>query len=170
MTSSTATIARAPAPSIWLRIALVIVACIETLLALTDFPGAFELHGKPLSLAQFLINARLALHPLFAIVALVLAFRGRVRAAIVVLAVYVVALWFSELPSFIHFGIEWNWSPIGLSLFGQQIVFPLLAVVAIALARRNARLWLAGIFVALPTVNLILGIGIFAIGVMLYGF
>ena len=123
MTSSTATIARAPAPSIWFRIALVIVACIETLLALTDFPGAFELHGKPLSLAQFLINARLALHPLFAIVALVLAFRGRVRAAIVVLAVYVVALWFSELPSFIHFGIEWNWSSIGLSCSASKSCF-----------------------------------------------
>ena len=170
MTSSTATTARAPAPSIWLRIALIIVACIETLLSLSDFPEAFDLHGKPLSLAQFLINARLAVHPLFAIVALVLAVRGRVRGAIVVLAVYVVVLSFSELPSFIRFGIEWNWSPIGLSLFGQQIVFPLLAVAAIALARRNERLWLAGIFVLLPTVNLILGVGIFAIGVMLYGF
>ncbi len=170
MTSSIATIARAPAPSIWLRIALFVIACVETSLALSDFPGAFDLHGEPLSLAQFLINARLALHPLFAIAALTLAVLGRVRATIAILAVYIVVLWFSELPSFVHFGIEWNWSPIGLSLFGQQIVFPLLAVAAIALTQRNERLWLAGIFVALPTLNLIFGVGIFAIGVMLYGF
>ena len=49
-------------------------------------------------------------------------------------------------------------------------MFPALAVVAMALARRNKGLWLAILFVALPTANLILGVVIFAIAVAIYGF
>ncbi len=159
-----------PAPLGWLRIALVVIAGVETWLALDDFPGAFDLLGAPLSFAQFLINARLAVHPAFAIAALVLAAAGRVRAAIMVLAAYILANWLSEVPSFVRFGIEWNWTSVGLSLFAQQAVFPLLAVAAIVLARHNKRLWLATLFVALPPANLILGVIIFTIAIAIYGF
>jgi hypothetical protein len=170
VTSSTTTIPVAPAASIWLRSVLVVIAGVETALALGDFPVAFNLHNEPLSPAQFLINARLALHPLFAITATALAVRGRLRAAIVALAVYVVALWFSELPSLIHYGVEWNWSPIGLSVLGQQIVFPLMAIAAVALAYYDKHLWLAAVFVALPPLNYIVGVVIFTVAIMLYGF
>jgi len=92
------------------------------------------------------------------------------RAAIVVLAAYILAAWLADLPAIVRFGIEWDWTPIGLSLFAQQLVFPLLAVAAIVLARLDRHLWLGAIFVALPPANLILGVIMFTIGIMIYGF
>jgi hypothetical protein len=50
------------------------------------------------------------------------------------------------------------------------MVFPPLAIAAINLARRDRRLWLAALFVALPPANLLLGITIFTISVIIYGF
>src|SRR5215467_6977181 len=78
--------------------------------------------------------------------------------------------WFSELPTIARFGIEWDWSPIGLSLLAQQLIFQPLAVAAIVLARQDEHLWLGAIFVALPPANLLLGMIIFTIAVMIYGF
>jgi hypothetical protein len=69
-----------------------------------------------------------------------------------------------------RFGIEWDWSPVGLSLLAQQLIFPPLAVAAIVLARLDKRLWLGAIFVALPSANLLLGVIIFTIAIMIYGF
>ena len=71
-----------PAPRVGLRIALLVIAGFETLLGVSEFSGAFDLHDAPLSLGQFLINAKLAVHPFFATAALVLAGTGRVRGAI----------------------------------------------------------------------------------------
>ena len=88
--------------------------------------------------------------PFFAIGALVFAAFGFLRAAIIVLAAYILAAWFSELPTIARFGIEWDWSPIGLSLLAQQLIFQPLAVAAIVLARLDKHLWLGAIFVALP--------------------
>ena len=76
------------------------------------FSEAFDLHDAPLSFGQFVINARLAIHPFFAIGALVLTTLGYLRAAIIVLAVYILA----ALPTIARFGIEWDWSPVGVSL------------------------------------------------------
>ena len=159
-----------PVSQVRLRIALSIIAGVEAWFGLGDFPGAFDLHDAPLSVAQFLINARLAIHPVFAVAAFVLAVAGRIRAAMIVLAAYILVQWLSELPSFARFGIEWNWTPVGLSLFAQQAVFPVLAVAAIILARCDRHLWLGALFVALPPANEILGIAIFTIGILLYGF
>ena len=155
---------------VWLRIVLLAVAGFESLIGLDEFSEAFDLHDAPLSFGQFVINARLAIHPFFAIGALVFAAFGYLRAAIIVLAAYILAAWFSELPTIARFGIEWDWSPIGLSLLAQQLIFPPLAVAAIVLARQDKHLWLGAIFVALPPANLLLGMIIFTIAVLIYGF
>ncbi len=139
MTLSTATIARVPAPSIWLRIALVVITCIEKHRSRSSiYPerstctaNRFRWRSSSSTLGSPSTRCSQSQRSY-------LQSKGA-RATILVLAVYLVALWFSELPSFVHFGIECNWSPIGLSLFGQQIVFPLLAIVAIVLAQRNER-------------------------------
>jgi hypothetical protein len=159
-----------PASRIGLRVFLVVVAGIETLFGVTEFSGAFDLHNTPLSLGQFLINAKLASHPFFAIAALALAVCGRLRGAIIVLGAYILVAWPAEVETIPRFGIEWSLSPIGLSLFAEQMVFPPLAIAAINLARRDRRLWLAALFVALPPANLLLGITIFTISVIIYGF
>jgi hypothetical protein len=154
----------------WLRIVLLAVAGFESLIGLQEFGEAFDLHDAPLSFEQFVINARLAVHPFFAVAALVLAARGRLRAAVVVLAAYILAAWLSDLPGIARFGIEWDWSPVGLSLLAQQLIFPPLAVAAIVLAYLDRHLWLGAVFVALPPANLLLGIVTFTIAIMIYGF
>ena len=158
------------APRVGLRIALLVIAGFETLLGVSEFSGAFDLHDAPLSLGQFLINAKLAVHPFFATAALVLAGTGRVRGAIIALAVYILAAWPAELQPIPKFGIEWDFSPVGLSIFAEQAVFPPLAIAAIILAHRDRHLWLATLFVALPPANLLLGVIVFTIIIMIYGF
>jgi hypothetical protein len=49
------------------------VAGFESFIGLQEFAGAFDLHEAPLSFGQFVINARLAIHPFFAVAAIVLA-------------------------------------------------------------------------------------------------
>ena len=159
-----------PAARVWLRIVLMTVAGFESFVGLQEFAGAFDLHDAPLSFGQFVINARLAIHPFFAIAALVLAARRYFRAAIIVLAAYIIAAWFADLPTMARFGIEGDWSPLGLSLLGEELVFAPLAVTAIVLACLDRHLWLAALFVALPPANLLLGMIMFTIGIMIYGF
>jgi hypothetical protein len=60
----------------------------------------------------------------------------------------------TELQPIPKFGIDF--SPVGLSIFAEQVIFPPLAIAAIILARRDRHLWLA--FVALPPANLPLGV------------
>jgi hypothetical protein len=87
------------------------VAGFESFIGLQEFAGAFDLHEAPLSFGQFVINARLAIHPFFAVAALVLAARRYFRAAIIVLAAYIIAAWFADLPTMARFGIEGNCHP-----------------------------------------------------------
>jgi hypothetical protein len=152
MAASTAVSA---ASGVWLRRVLLAVASFETLVGLID-------------LAVFvpdldIINARLFIQPFFAIAALVLAARRYLRAAIVVLAAYILAA----------LAIGWS-SPdlLGLSLLTQQVIFAPLAVIAIVLAILDKLLWLGAVFVALPSANLLLNmipLILFAIGVTIYG-
>lgn len=170
LTPTAASTAVSAASGVWLRRVLLAVAAFETLLGLLDVeilrtPGS----GAPLSFGQFVINARLFIHPFFAIAALVLAARRYLRAAIVVLAAYILA------------ALAIGWSPLGLSLLdlplgpsllAQQVIFGPLAVTAIVLAILDKLLWLGAVFVALPSANLLLGMIpmiLFTIGVMIYG-
>ena len=73
----TATVADVPPTSrVWPRIVLLAVAGFESWIGLEEFSEAFDLHDAPLSFGQFVINARLAIHPFFAIGALVFAAFG----------------------------------------------------------------------------------------------
>jgi hypothetical protein len=101
---------------------LLALAAFESLIGLEEFSEAFDLHDAPLSFGQFVINARLAIHPFFAIARLVLAACRYFRAAIIVLAAYIVAAWLAELPTMARFGIEWYCSTLELSLLAQQVI------------------------------------------------
>src|SRR5215470_17230223 len=90
--------------------------------------------------------------------------RRYLRAAIVVLAAYVLAA--------LAIGWSLDFALGGLSLLAQQVIFGPLAVTAIVLAILDKFLWLGAVFVALPSANLLLGmipLIEFTIGVMIYG-
>ena len=139
---------------VWLRRVLLAVAAFETLV------------GSLIDLAVTVpdLNARLFIHPFLAIAALVLAARGYLRAAIVVLAAYILV----ELA----FGWSLDFALGGLSLLDQQVIFGLGAVIAIVLAISDKLLWLGAVFVALPSAKLLLGmipLILFTIGNIIYG-
>ena len=136
---------------VWLRHVLLAVAAFETLLGLLDYYELFDLYDATLSFGQFVIKARLVIHPLFAIAALVLAARRYLRAGIVVLAANILA------------ALAIGWSALGLaaeftgvSVLAQQVIFGPLAVTAIVLAILDKLLWLGAVFVALPSAILLL--------------
>ena len=158
LTPTTASTAVSAKSGVWLRRVLLAVAAFETLIGLID-------------LAVFVpdidINARLFIHPFFAIAALVLAARRYLRAAIVVLAAYILAALASGEPMLATID-----SPLGLSLLAQQVIFGPLAVTAIVLAILDKLLWLGAVFVALPSANLLLGmipLILFTIAVIILG-
>src|SRR5215469_11843055 len=139
LTPTAAGTAVSTASGVWLRRVLLAVAAFYTLV------------GSFIDLAVSLpdLNARLFIHPFLAIAALVLAARRYLRAAIVVLATYILA----ALAS----GWSLDFALGGLSLSAQQGIFGPLAVTAIVLAILDKLLWLAAVFVALPSANLLLG-------------
>ena len=165
LTPTAASTAVSAASGVWLRRVLLAVAAFETLLGLGEL--ALDLNDAPLSFGQFVINARLFIHPFFAIAALVLAARRYLRAAIVMLAAYILA----ELAIGLRLASSVD-SPLGWSLLAQQVIFGPLAVTAIVLAILDKLLWLGAVFVALPSANLLLGmipVILFTIGVIIYG-
>ena len=69
-----------------------------------------------------------------------------------------------------RFGIEGEGHPSDCRYLPQELAFAPLAVAAIVLAYLDRHLWLAALFVALPPANLLLGMIMFTIGIMIYGF
>src|SRR5262245_58194850 len=156
LTPTAASTAVSAASGVWLRRVLLTVAAFETLVG-----GLIDLAGVP---DLDIINARLFIHPFLAIAALVLAARRYLRAAIVVLAAYIL--------SALAIGWSLDFALGGLSLLAQQVIFGPLAVIAIVLAILDKLSWLGAVFVALPSANLLLGmipLILFTIGVMIYG-
>ena len=111
------------------------------------------------------LNLNIArIHPFFAIAALVLAARRYLRAAIVMLAAYILAA--------LAIGWSLDFALGGLSLSAQQGIFGPLAVTAIVLAILDKLLWLGAVFVALQSAILLLGLLpliLFAIGLTIHG-
>src|SRR6516225_8029205 len=154
LTPTAASTAVSAASGVWLRRVLLAVAAFDTLVG-----GLIDLAVSVPDL-----NARLFIHPFLAIAALVLAARRYLRAAIVMLAAYILAA--------LAIGWSLDFALGGLSLSAQQGIFGPLAVTAIVLAILDKLLWLAAVFVALPSANLLLGmipLILFTIGVMIYG-
>ena len=155
LTPTAASTAVSAASGVWLRRVLLTVAAFETLVG-----GLIDWGSPDLDIT----NARLFIHPFLAIAALVLAARRYLRAAIVVLAAYILAA--------LAIGWSLDFALGGLSLLAQQVIFGPLAVTAIVLAILDKLLWLGAVFVALPSANLLLGmipLILFTIGVMIYG-
>jgi hypothetical protein len=154
LTPTAASTGVSAASGVWLGRVLLAVAAFWTLV------------GSLIDLAVSVpdLNARLFIHPFLAVAALVLAARRYLRAAIVVLAAYILAA--------LAFGWSLDFALGGLSLLAQQAIFGPLAVTAIVLAILDKLLWLGAVFVALPSANLLLGmipLIEFTIGVMIYG-
>ncbi len=136
-------------------------------------PGIFYDFNPATSLgkfAQWLTSVDLVLAVPITLAALCFAVTRRLRYAIAAIAIRILVTWLSDLPSFWLHGIEWSLSYGGIIVAGYDIGAPLTALVAIYLARRNERLGLATLLVALPTIFTLLGVLAFAIGVMIYGF
>ena len=154
LTPTAASTAVSAASGVWLRRVLLTVAAFEALVG-----GLIDWGSPDLDIT----NARLFIHPFLAVAALVLAARRYLRAAIVVLAAYILAA--------LAIGWSLDFALGGLSLSAQQVIFGPLAVTAIVLAILDKFLWLGAVFVALPSANLLLGmipLIEFTIGVMIY--
>jgi hypothetical protein len=156
-----------------LSAALIAIALIELLWALADLPNLFggvsNLFGDvPRSaLAVPITTARLVCHPLLAIAALVLAATGRLRHAIVALGGIVIMTWLNHLPWLGRLNLE---ETRDLQWAVKQIVaFPLMTVVAVLLAARDTRLGLAIALVSIPTVNNLLGLASYVVGIVING-
>ena len=161
LTPTAASTALSPASGVWLRRVLLAVAAFETLLGLVDLYVLRDIDN----------NARLFIHPFFAIVALMLAAYRYLRAAIVVLAANILAT------------LAIGSSPLGLAaefagvpVLAVQVIFAPLAVTAIVLAIFDKLLWLGALFVALPSAILLLPLSylilfaiVFAIALIISG-
>ena len=155
LTPTAASTAVSAASGVWLRRVLLTVAAFEALVG-----GLIDWGSPDLDIT----NARLFIHPFLAIAALVLAARRYLRAAIVVLAAYILAA--------LALGWSLDFALGGLSLLAQQVIFGPLAVTTIVLAILDKLLWLGAVFVALPSAKVLLGmipLILFTIGVLIYG-
>ena len=155
LTPTAASTAVSAASGVWLRRVLLTVAAFEALVG-----GLIDWGSPDLDIT----NARLFIHPFLAIAALVLAACRYLRAAIVVLAAYILVA--------LAFGWSLDFALGGLSLLDQQVIFGLGAVIAIVLAISDKLLWLGAVFVALPSAKLLLGmipLILFTIGNIIYG-
>jgi len=175
LTSAAATdVAAAPARAprlLGIYILLIIIAVIETFDGLSSVPILFgdmsEIPGPGIGGA--IVKAYVAIHPVLAPAALVLAAVGHVRHAIMVLGALMLATWLNYMPSVVRHGLDFG----GVATFetlAQIIAFPLMAACAIALAARNQRLALAATLVSLPTLSGVFGVIAFAVSVAIHGF
>ena len=165
--------ADAPSPHPRIRIALIIIAAIESIGALRDIPAIFYDFNPTTPIGKFaqaLSSVDQVLAVLLALAALYFALARRLRLAIAAIAIRILVTWLCDLPSIAIHGIEWSLTFGGIEVAGYQIGAPLIALAALYLARRNERLGLATILVALPTIFFWLGVLAFAISVMIHGF
>jgi len=146
MTSIDTAIA-APPSYRWARVSLVLIAAIELLDALSSMQGIFtEYHHETalLRFAQGINSIKLALSPLLAGAALVLAARGNLRYAIFALAVLTLAGWLLDsLPTIVIHGFKPSLDFGGIEEFVFYLIMPVIAAAAILLAAKRQRLGLA---------------------------
>jgi hypothetical protein len=161
-----------PAPrQLGLRILLVVVAGLELFESLIGAPMLFDdMSSFPgPGIGGAIIKLHLAVHPVLALAALILAAIGYVRHAIITIGAVVLVTWLSYMPSVAQHGLDFS----GTGLYqspAQIFAFPLMAACAIALAARSERLWLAAALAGIPSFLGVIGMVTFAIGVAIYGF
>jgi hypothetical protein len=165
--------ADAPVAHRRIRIALIIIAAIESLGALRDLPAIFYDFNPTTPIGKFaqaLTSVDQVLAVPLTLAALYFACARRLRLAIGALAIRILVTWLCDLPSIAIHGLEWSLTFGGLEVAVYQLGAPLIALVALYLARRNERLGLATLLVALPTIFFWLGVLAFAVSVMIKGF
>ena len=163
----------APATSrpVLLGILLMIAALIELVEGMSSLPVLFGDMSKipgP-GVGGFLIKAQIATRVPLALAALATAGFWP-RHAITALAAVALMSWLGDMPSVVLHGIEFGSMISAVETVARIVAFPLMAVCAIALARRNERLWTAALLACFPTLFKIAGVVIFAISVSIYGF
>jgi hypothetical protein len=172
--TTAATIEAAPARRRWLCIFLAIIATIELVDALTSIQTIFASHEPgigPARFAQTLNNIRLAVTPLIVAAALVFAAMGNVRRAVLALAVFNLMAWLLDgLPTIALRGMNLSFDYGGLEEVFLYIITPVAALAAGALALKNRRLGLAALLVSLSTLFRWIGVVIFIVAVVKYGF
>ncbi len=158
----------------WLRIGLVLIAALEFLDALSGVQNIFTDYHHDTALlrfAQTLTSIRLALAPLISGAALVFAALGNIRRAIFALAVLVLIVWLLDgLPDMAIHGLRLSFGYGGVESFAHGFVFPVAALAAVALTLKDQQTGLAGLLVSLPTLFNWIGVVVFIIAVMIYGF
>ena len=164
----------APAPHLWLRIVLAVVALVELADALSSVHNIFTDYHHATALlrfAQALTSVKLALAPLVAGAAAVLAVMGRTRHAIGALAALELLDWMlQDVWSIPFHGLELSLNFGGIEAFFHHFVFPAVAIAGAALALKDPRLALAGLLVSLPTLINWTVVVVFTIGIIIYGF
>ena len=156
----------------WVRVLLIVITAIETLTGVSEVTVLFgdisDVRGY--SFGGLAIIAKLALHPVVALVALVFAVKDDVPRSIIALAAWLILGWLTEVPAFLIHGIGFSLQYGDLYVLAIAFVFPVLGVAAIWLALQKRQLELAAIFASVPTIAQWLGVLAFMIAVMTYGF
>ena len=153
---------------------LIAAAALEFLGGVRDFPILFgnlsEVPGP--GLGGGIITAKIALQPILGLAALVCAWTGRLREALLAMAAIILMTWLNYLPSVALHGLDFRGKDafISLHMILQVVLAPLLAAAVAALAIRNRITPTAIALAILPTVVGVLGVVAFAIGVAMYGF
>ena len=158
----------------WLRLFLVLVAALEFLDALSGVQNIFtDYHHdtRLLRFAQALTTIDLALAPLLAGAALIFAALGNIRYAILALASLTFAAWMLEsLPSIALRGLTLGLNFGTLQELFHYVVAPVVAGAAALLALKDKRLALATLMACLPALIKWMGLVVFFIAIMIYGF
>jgi hypothetical protein len=166
--------ALSPSHHYWLRSGLMLVAVLELLDAvpsLGNLAGVNQAARGLAHLSQVLLEIKLILAPLAAGAALVFAFVGRLRRAVLALAAFAFMGWALDdvWQVVIHgFGFRPDYYYGRVDAFAHQIVFPLGALLGVGLALRTRHLAWAGFFASLPPLFNWANVMLFAISVMLH--
>jgi hypothetical protein len=158
----------------WLRLLLVLVAALEFLDALSGVQNIFiDYHHDTtlLRFAQALASINLALAPLLAGAALIFTALGKIRYAVLALAALTLVGWvLSSLPSIAIHGIKFSLEFGDLEGLFYYFVVPVVAAAAALLALKDKRLALASVLACLPALAKWIGLVVFIITIMIYGF
>lgn len=133
-----------PAPYPWLRLALVVVAALELLDALTRAHNIFTDYHYPTALlrfAQALTSVQLALAPFITAAAFIQALR--LRGAILALAALAFTIWLFDLPSILIRGFDFTPDYGGAVVFAHRVIIPAVVLAGLLVSMPNIVKWVA---------------------------
>lgn len=154
----------------WATLLLATAAALEFLGGLSDLPVFFGESSEILGsgLGGFIIRAKIALHPVFALAALTFAASNQTRHALVAMAAVVFLTWLDYLPALANHAPEFAGAG-GVFTLIEVVLAPVLAAAIASLAWLGTRLSLATVLAVIPTVVSVFVVLLFAMGVAIYG-